>query len=215
SLRQNLPDTPVHDIAVAERDLVIGTHGRAFYIMDNNSPLRQGGLQTTSNVHLYKPEDVLRGLDRNLAVDYYLKNPAPKITMEFVDTQGRVVRAFTGTPADAERRPAQNAGDDEGGFRRPPEPHPSVTAGLHRQTWDMRYAGATDFPGMIMWAASSRGPQAPPGAYQVRVTVDGQTETQPFAIKREPHVLKDVSDQDLRDQFDLAIQIRDRVSMAN
>jgi hypothetical protein len=90
-----------------------------------------------------------------------------------------------------------------------------VTAGLHRQTWDMRYSGATDFPGLIMWAASSRGPQAPPGSYQVRVTVDGQTETQPFAIKREPTLLKDVTDQDLRDQFDLAIQIRDRVSMAN
>jgi hypothetical protein len=68
---------------------------------------------------------------------------------------------------------------------------------------------------MIMWAASSRGPQAPPGTYQVRVTVGGQTESQPFAIRREPRLLKDVSDQDLREQFDLAIQIRDRVSMAN
>jgi photosystem II stability/assembly factor-like uncharacterized protein len=214
SLKQNLPDTPVHDIAVAERDLVIGTHGRGFYIMDNISPLRQGGLQTTSNFHLYKPEDVLRGLDRNLSVDYYLKEAAQSIKMEFVDPQGKVVRAFTGTQADAQQKPAAPS-DDDGGFRRPPEPHPPVAAGLHRQAWDMRYAGATDFPGMIMWAASSRGPQAPPGAYQVRVTVDGQTETQSFAIKREPRLLKDVTDQDLRDQFDLAIQIRDRVSMAN
>src|SRR5262249_34875157 len=150
-----------------------------------------------------------------LAVDYYLKSPAQKITMEFLDPQGKVVRTFTGTPADAERKPPQPGSDDDGGFRRPPEPHPPVSAGLHRQTWDMRYAGPTDFPGLIMWAASRRGPQAPPGGYQVRVTVDGQTETQPFAIKREPHVLKDVTDQDLREQFDLAIQIRDRVSMAN
>jgi hypothetical protein len=214
SLKQNLPDTPVHDIAVADRDLVIGTHGRGFYVMDNISPLRQGGLQTTSNFHLYKPEDVLRGLDRNLSVDYYLKAAAQSIRMEFVDPGGKIVRAFTGTPADAEQKPPSPS-DDDGGFRRPPEPHPPVTAGLHRQTWDMRYAGATDFPGMIMWAASSRGPQAPPGTYQVRVTVDGQTETQSFAIKREPRVLKDVTDQDLRDQFDLAIQIRDRVSIAN
>src|SRR5258706_5844864 len=70
SLKQNLPDTPVHDIAVEERDLVIATHGRGFYIMDNISPLRQGGIQTTENFRLYKPEDALRGLDRNLAVDY-------------------------------------------------------------------------------------------------------------------------------------------------
>ena len=214
SLQQNLPGTPVHDIAVTERDLVIGTHGRGFYVMDDVSVLRQGGLQTTSNFHLYKPEDVLRGLDRNLAVDYYLKTPAEKITMEFLDPQGRVIRAFTGTPADAQK-PATPANNEEDGFRRPPEPHPPVAAGLHRQPWDTRYAGATDFPGMIMWAASSRGPHAPPGTYQVRVTVDGQTESQPFAIRREPRLLKDVTDQDLREQFDLAIQIRDRVSMAN
>ncbi len=214
SLKQNLPDTPVHDITVAERDLVIATHGRGFYVMDNISPLRQGGLQTTSNFHLYKPEDVLRGLDRSLAVDYYLKADAQNIKMEFIDPKGQVVRAFTGTPADAQQRPQQTPSDEDF-FRRPPEPHPPVSAGLHRQTWDMRYAGATDFPGMIMWAANSRGPQAPPGTYQVRVTADGQTDTQSFAIRREPHLLKDVSDQDLRDQFDLAIQIRDRVSMAN
>jgi photosystem II stability/assembly factor-like uncharacterized protein len=213
SLRQNLPDTPVHDIAVADRDLVIATHGRAMYIMDNISVLRQGGLLTTSNLHLYKPEDVLRGLDRTLAVDYYVKAAAEKVTMEFIDPAGKVVRTFTGTKADAEKPPAPPS--DEEAFRRPPEPHPPVAAGLHRQTWDTRYAGATDFPGMVMWAASSRGPQAPPGNYQVRVTVDGQTETQPFAIRRELRLLKDVSDQDLRDRFDLAIQIRDRVSMAN
>jgi len=213
SLRQNLPDTPVHDIAVADRDLVIGTHGRGMYIMDNISALRQGGLQTTSNLHLYKPDDVLRGLDRGLAVDYYLKGAAEKITMEFIDPQGKVVRTFTGTKADAEKPPTPPSEDDF--FRRPPDPHPPVAAGLHRQTWDTRYAGATDFPGMVMWAASSRGPQAPPGTYQVRVTVDGQSETQSFAIRREPRLLKDVTDQDLQERFDLAIQIRDRVSMAN
>jgi hypothetical protein len=133
--------------------------------------------------------------------------------MEFLDGQGKAIRTFTGTPADAERRPPPPS--EDGGFGRPPEPHPAVSAGLHRLNWDMRYAGATDFPGLIMWAASSRGPQAPPGAYQVRVTADGQAETQPFAIRREPHVLKDVSDQDLREEFDLAIQIRDKASAAN
>jgi hypothetical protein len=214
SLRQNLPDTPVHDIAVEERDLVIATHGRGFYVMDNIAALRQGGIQTTENLHLYKPEDALRGLDRNLAVDYYLKQPAQKVTMAFVDPQGNVIRTFTGTPADADRKPPQ-PGDDDGGFRRPPEPHPAVTAGLHRLTWDLRYPGATEFPGLIMWAANSRGPIAAPGTYQVRIDADGQTASQPFAIRREPHVLKDVSDQDLREQFDLAIKVRDKATQAN
>src|SRR6185436_14197807 len=168
SLRQNLPDTPVHDIAVEQRDLVIGTHGRGFYVMDNIAPLRQVGLQTTTDFHLYKPEDALRGLDRSVVVDYYLKQPAAKVTMEFLDGQGKVIRTFTGTPADAERKPPAPGGDDDG-VRRPPEPHPPVAAGLQRLTWDMRYPGATDFPGLIMWAASSRGPLAPPGTYQVKV----------------------------------------------
>src|SRR5256885_8312287 len=137
SLKQNLPDTPVHDIAVDDRDLVIATHGRGFYVMDNISPLRQGGLMTTSSFHLYKPEDALRGLERSVAIDYYLKQPAQKITMEFLDAQGKVIRTFTGTPADAERKTPAPGEDD--GPRRPPEPHPAVSAGLHRLTWDMRY----------------------------------------------------------------------------
>ena len=216
SLRQNLPDTPVHDIAVEERDLVIATHGRGFYVMDDISPLRQGGIQTTSTFHLYKPEDALRGLDRNLAVDYYLKEAAQKVTVELLDARGGVIRTFTGTPADAERKtPAPGAADDEGGFRRPPDPKPAVAAGLHRVMWDLRYPGATEFPGLIMWAASARGPIAPPGAYQVRVTADGHAETQPFAIRREPHLLKDVGDQDLQEEFDLAMKVRDKASQAN
>ena len=215
SLRQNLPDTPVHDIAVEERDLVIATHGRGFYVMDNISPLRQGGIQTTSAVRLYKPEDALRGLDRNLAIDYYLKQPAQQVTVEFLDPQGKAIRTFTGTTADAERKPPEPDGATDDGPRRPPEPHPAVAAGLNRLTWDMRYPGATDFPGLIMWAANSRGPLAAPGMYQVRLTADGQTETQPFAIKREPRLLKDVSDQDLREEFDLAIKVRDKASQAN
>jgi photosystem II stability/assembly factor-like uncharacterized protein len=214
SLRQNLPDTPVHDIAVEERDLVIATHGRGFYVMDNISPLRQGGIQTT-NFHLFKPEDALRGLDRGIAIDYYLKQPAQKVTMEFVDPQGKVIRTFTGTTADAERKPPVPDGSTDDGPRRPPEPHPAVAAGLNRLTWDLRYPGATDFPGLIMWAASSRGPLAAPGTYQVRVTADGQAETQSFAVRREPRLLKDVTDQDLREEFDLAIKVRDKSSQAN
>jgi len=215
SLRQNLPDTPVHDIAVEDRDLVIATHGRGFYVMDHVAPLRQGGLQITTNQHLYKPDDALRGLDRSVAVDYYLKQAAQLVKIEFLDPEGKVIRAFTGTPADAERKPPVPDGSTDDGPRRPPEPHPPVAAGLNRLTWDLRYPGATDFPGLIMWAASSRGPLAAPGTYQVRLTVDGQTETQPFAVRREPRLLKDVTDQDLREEFDLAIKVRDKASQAN
>jgi photosystem II stability/assembly factor-like uncharacterized protein len=213
SLRQGLPDTPVHDIKVEARDLVIATHGRGFYIMDNIAPLRQWGAQTTTNLHLFTPNDVLRGLDRGLAVDYALKQPAQKVTIEILDGQGMVIRSYAGTPADAEAKPAPPA-DGEDAFRQP-EPKAPAGAGVHRLNWDLRYPGATAFPGLVMWAANSRGPLAPPGTYQVRVTADGESGTQPFAIRREPHVLADVSDADLQKQFDLAMKVRNRESEAN
>ena len=215
SLRQNLADMPVHDIKVEERDLVIATHGRAFYIMDNISPLRQWEAQTTE-LTLFKPQDVLRGLDRTLTIDYVLKHAAQKVTLDVLDGQGKVIRSFTGTAADT---PVPAA---EGEFRRPPGPKPSVAAGMDRLNWNLRYPGPTVFPGLIMDmfpnlanVARTGGPIAPPGTYQVRVTADGQTQTQSFAIKREPHVLAEVTDADLQKEFDLAMQICDKFGQAN
>jgi hypothetical protein len=85
---------------------------------------------------------------------------------------------------------------------------------MNRFTWDMRYPNAVDFPGMIMWAASTRGPAAPPGRYQARVTAAGVTRTQDFEIKRNTAV-PNVTDADLQAQFTLASQISARVSEAN
>ncbi|HEX9606503.1 MAG TPA: glycosyl hydrolase, partial [Gemmatimonadaceae bacterium] len=115
SLQRNLPDTPVHDIKVEAHDLVIATHGRSFYVMDNISPLRQMSTETTTEaLHLYKPQDVLRGLDRALAVDYSLNQPAQKVTVELLDGQGKAIRSFSGTASDSEQRPgATPAADDE------------------------------------------------------------------------------------------------------
>jgi len=214
SLNQNLPDTPVHDIKVEARDLVIATHGRGFYVMDNVSPLRQWPLmndQDTAPLHLFKPNDALRGLDQSLAIDYSLKAPAQKITIEFLDAQGNAVRTFTGAAADAKPAAAPSPAD----FFRPRDPVPPLSAGMHRLNWDLRYKSATDIPGLIMWAASTRGPIAPPGSYQVRVTADGNTATQPFSIRRETHVLADVTDADLQKEFDLAMQISKKASQAN
>jgi photosystem II stability/assembly factor-like uncharacterized protein len=211
-LNQNLPDTPVHDIKVEARDLVIATHGRGFYVMDDISPLRQWVDEDTSELHLFKPQDPLRGLDQSLAIDYALKAPAQKLTIEILDPQGTVIRSFSGSAADAN---APAAAPSPADFFRPRDPVPPLGAGMHRLNWDLRYKGATDFTGLIMWAASTRGPIAPPGSYQVRVTADGQTAAQPFAIRREPHILADVTDADLQKEFDLAMQISRKTTQAN
>jgi photosystem II stability/assembly factor-like uncharacterized protein len=218
SLRLELPVTPVHGIEIKGDDLVIATHGRSFYIMDNISVLRQLTREMTNEpVVLFRPADATRSVSRGVAIDYYLKAAADKITIELVDAQGKSIRTFTGTAeaakAPAPERPPGDEGGDEG-FQ-PPPPRVEVKAGMNRFTWDMRYPGARDFPGLIMWAGSTRGPVAPPGRYTVKLTApDGITKTQEFVIKRNEAV-KTVTDADLQAQFTLAKQINDRVSAAN
>ena len=88
-----------------------------------------------------------------------------------------------------------------------------MTAGLNRVTWNLTHRGSTPFPGMVLWGATTAGPAALPGKYQVRLTVDGETLTQPLETRKHP--LRQISDADLKEQFDLARRIRDKVSEAN
>ena len=88
-----------------------------------------------------------------------------------------------------------------------------MAAGVNRFTWDLQFPPITSFPGMILWGATTSGPTALAGTYQVRLTVDGRSQTQPLTVKKHP--LHDVSDSDMQAQFDLARQIRDKASEAN
>src|SRR5262249_36993842 len=138
---------------------------------------------------------------------------ADKVTVDILDAGGNLIRSFTGAapaPAAANAAPATAPSDD--GFR-PPPPQGPVKQGLNRFAWDARYPDAADFPGLIMWGGSVRGPAAPPGQYTVRVTAAGLTKTQPFAIVRNPKIV--ATDADLREQFTLASRINAKVSAAN
>jgi len=88
-----------------------------------------------------------------------------------------------------------------------------MDAGIHRFVWDLQYPPVTNFPGMVLWGATTNGPLALPGTYQVRLTADGRAQTQPLTVKKNPW--HPASDADLQAQFDLALQIRDKVSEAN
>jgi hypothetical protein len=213
SLRLDLPVTPVHGIVSTEKDLVIGTHGRSFYILDNAAILRQftPGIAAGA-VHLFDPPDPTRSVDRGVPVDYYLKAAGEKVTIEILDAKGQLVNSYAGTAPKEGEKPASPPSEEE--FFRAPAARVAVKAGMNRFVWDMRYAGAKDFPNMILWAASTRGPLAPPGDYQVRLTASGETKTQSFTISRNPNT-PGVTDADLSEQFALALQIRDRVTQAN
>jgi hypothetical protein len=88
-----------------------------------------------------------------------------------------------------------------------------MAAGLNRATWNLDYPGVVTFPGMVLWGASTNGPMALPGTYQVKLTVDGASQTQPLVIRKHP--LRNTPDADLQQQFNLALQIRDKASEAN
>lgn len=213
SLRLNLPVTPVHGIIVEDRDLVVATHGRGFYILDDIGVLRQATPELTSNaLHVFEPVDPLRGVDNNAAFDYYLGKDAEEVKIDILDASGTTLRSFTGTPKDPEPQP----GGGEGFGSRPP-PRVGVKQGMNRFTWDLRQEGAVVFQDMIMWAAQpQRGPASPPGKYAVRITAHGETETRDFSIGLAPK-LKDrgVTEADLHEQFKLSSQVRDKVTEAN
>jgi photosystem II stability/assembly factor-like uncharacterized protein len=218
SLALNLPTTPVHGIVVEERDLVAGTHGRGFYVLDNIGVLRQATPElTSSNLFIFETFNPMRGRDRAVTFDYYLGKAADEVKIEFLDAQGTVLRTFTGTAKTAGDKPEGDSEGGGGGFGFGGPPRVQTARGINRFTWDMRYEGATVFPGMIMWAAApQRGPAAPPSKYAVRVTANGETSTRDFTVSVDPRLIADgITEANLHEQFKLSMQVRDKVTEAN
>ena len=102
--------TPVHGIEVRNDDLLIGTHGRSFYSLDNIGVLRQISRETTNEpVVLFHPSDATRSISRGVAIDYYLKQAADKVTVEILDPQAKSIVTFTGTPPESGGREGRGA----------------------------------------------------------------------------------------------------------
>ena len=201
-LSLNLPVVQVSDLVVEENDLVIGTHGRSFWVLEDIGPLRQMSAEVASApTWLFDPFDPVRGIDQGAQFRYYLAEDAGRVTIEILDGAGEVVRGYEG--------PFARFFGGGGGGR------PAVEQGSHTFRWDLRYPAWTDFEGRIMWAARPTGPTAVPGTYTVRMTVDdGAPLTRDFEVRINPN-LAGVTVADLRERFELAIEIRDRVSEAN
>jgi hypothetical protein len=173
------------------------------------------------DVHLYTPgtavrlqntsdapkKPVLTGLNPPTgAVIYYSLKEKPKteIKIEILDGAGSVIRRFSSTKIDDLDEPLDP--DDK-----KPEPQIKVEAGMNRLVWDLRYQSANHVPDYYLWEYKSgaKGPLAVPGKYEVRVTVDGKTQTAPFEVKLDPRV--NVSQADLQKQFDLLMQVHEQL----
>jgi photosystem II stability/assembly factor-like uncharacterized protein len=225
-LKLNLPTTPVHDLVVKDNDLVLATHGRAFWILDDISPLRQFSDEVEKkDVHLYTPATAYRiqagesfehhpskRVGQNPpagAVIYFYLKDAPKegteTTLEILDASGKVVRKYSSTETQLLDEPL---GPDD----KKPEKEIKPEAGLNRFVWDLRYEEAHRIPGYYLWeyGGGAKGPVAVPGQYQVKLTVGGESQVAPFEVKLDPRV--NVSTADLQQQFALLTQIHEELN---
>jgi len=207
-LQLNLPDTPVRDLVVKDNDVVLGTHGRGFWILDDIGPLRQLTPDLAQkDILFFQPTDAIRGVS-NANFQYYLKNQVDSLKIEILDAQGTLVQSIIGNQPEYKNNPNTPPWERE-------PPKPVTAAGLNNFSWNARYPGATVFEGMIIWSGRPQnGPKAPPGKYQVRFSAGNYSQTYPFAIKIDPN-LGGVTEKDLQEQFVLASKIRDKETAAN
>lgn len=208
SLQLELPDTPIRDLVIKDNDVVLGSHGRGFWILDNIQPLRQyKGSMKSQKAVLFKPADAIRGIS-NLDLQYYLSDETESITFEILDANGNMITSFSGDQPKYKRDP------NIPWWEREPA-KPTTAKGLNTYSWNLRFPGATTFEGMIIWSGRpANGPKAPLGNYKIRMKVGDYSETHDFEIKIDPN-LKGITKEDLQEQFDLASKIMNKTSTAN
>ncbi|HZD03871.1 MAG TPA: hypothetical protein VE173_03105, partial [Longimicrobiales bacterium] len=206
SFQQNLPNVPINDIKVHEGDLVLATQGRAFWILDDLEPLRQIAPSTAAQqVQLYRPGDGYRTRASELlepTIQYYLPSEPPgAVTIDILDVEGQVVNSYSSAEATGGRGGGRGNPMMQGrGRGRFGGGAPRVTAepGLNRFVWNVQHQA---------------GPAAPPGRYQARLTVAGESHTEPFEVLIDPRVAATgVSVADLEEQFEYALQVQDLVA---
>jgi len=218
----NLPVVPVTDLQVHGNDLVASTAGRAFWILDDLSPVRQFAPSVTGEaVHLYRPADAIRvagggggfggqapRLGENppagAIIYYHLKNAldsATSLTLEILDSSGALVRRYTNRSS-----AGTGAGQVPPGGPGAPPGQPALPAqpGLNRFVWDLRYERPTVVPGLYTFGAVV-GRRVVPGTYQVKLTLGDQSQTQSFRVLPDPRV--DATPADFRAQDELVAAV--------
>jgi hypothetical protein len=238
-LRLNMPVAPVHDLVIKDNDLVVASHGRSFWILDDISPLREMSDSVTSSAaHLFTPAPAIRirpsvNTDTPLPPEvpagenpptgailyYYLKSPAQtEAAIEVLDESGKVIHRYSSQDFQPGIRPATVPFPMY--WFQPPQ-RLSTDPGLHRFVWNLRYPNPTvPFPEYSMSTAYGQntpmepeGPQVLPGAYQVRLTVDGKSMTQKVSVTMDPRVR--ASADDLQKQFALEMKIYNALQQGN
>ena len=239
-LRLNMPATSIRDLVVKDDDLVVGTHGRSFWILDDVTSLRQIAANTTSqNAVLFKPQLATR-VKRSVHTDtpfppeepagqnppdgaiinYYLKaKSATPITLEILDSQNKLVRRFSSDdkPLDVDWKKI-NPPDY---WARPFETLRNEP-GMQRFNWNMMYpnppSDSYDLPISAIVRDTPFVPEGPlvmPGMYTVKLTVNGRSYVQPLSIRMDPRVIRITTLTGLRQQFDLSLKAYEGIKRAH
>ena len=227
SLQLNLPHTSMRDLWIHDNDLIVATHGRAFWILDDMTPLREVSDSIAAENHLFTPAPAYRmqrdtNTDTPLPpdepagenppngaiIDYYLPNASSApITLEILDAHGKLVRKFS-----SDEKPPVSQAELEKQliplYWLKPFQALSAGAGMHRWVWGLHYAAPDstrhEYPISAVPHDTPRypvGPTALPGTYTARLTVDGKSYTAPFTVKMDPRVK--ISAADLEKKFEL------------
>jgi photosystem II stability/assembly factor-like uncharacterized protein len=233
-LRLNMPATSIRDLVIHDDDIVVGTHGRSFWILDDMTPLRQLDSKVASaDVHLFKPKSTYR-FRRNKNTDTPLppEEPAGKnppdgaiihyrlasaartpVVLDILDAAGRVVRTFSSADS---VEPMEREVPVPTYWLRPPQ-RLATSAGAHRFVWDLHYAPpkvlAHEYPISAILGDTPRYPLGPavlPGAYTVRLTANGRSHSQPLTVKMDPRA--QISAAGLRLQHDIGVRMNEAIA---
>ncbi len=236
TLQQNMPTVSVRDMVVHGDDLVAATYGRAFWILDDVTPLRQINQQVAkSKVHLFQPATAIR-LRNNMnqdtplppempagdnpptgaILDYYFKAaPSDDVTIAIYDQRGQLVRQLSSKAEPVREEPPPEVPNY---WLYHPTPLPR-NAGMNRYVWDLRYPAPdavrhTYSIGALyeLTHAEPQGPFVVPGKYEVRLTADGKTYKQPLTVEMDPRVK--VSDAALQQQLDFAQKVDGLITLS-
>ena len=222
-LKLNLPTVAVHDLAVKGDDLVVGTHGRSIWILDDLQPIREMSSSVADQpLHLFPVADAIRwrlgggvwasahaafpNPPYGASIYYHLdEKPKGELKIEILDEKQRLVRTLSSVA----REPDYSSEyDDPEDFKKAAL---SVEPGVQRAVWNLAWEGATKVKGgKIDTGDPARGPLAVPGRYRVRLTVDGRTLTSPLRVLPDPE--GSAPQADLEAQLEFALRVRDAIS---
>jgi hypothetical protein len=223
TLQLNLPVVPVHDLAIKNDDLVVATHGRSFWVLDDVGPLRQWNEQTvTADAVLFPPratprirfpdqvnkrQPVGENPPAGALLYYYLKAATKdEVKIEILDSRENVIKTYSSL------KKAEVEGPSEWPDVQKPSETLPAEAGLNRFAWNLRYEDPVTIPGAFYETdIAPKGAFALPGMYKVKLTLAGKSQTVPIELKLDPRAM--VSREDLEKQFDLEQKISRRLTV--